>query len=101
MKKKPAISYSFLAIMVSFLLIAGSAYSHYDELMEIDLLSSHLSFENPDLEGLLADKPNKVIIFVQSSFVLFCFSSLLRVEPLPLFSSPVPSSDGAISILRC
>ncbi len=101
MKTKPLISYTFLAITFSFLLIAGSAYSHYDELMEIDFLCSHPSFENPDLEGLLADKPNKVKIFVANSFLLICFSSLLRVEPLPLFSPPVPSMDGVISILRC
>ena len=101
MKNKPEKLFTFLAIFVAFLLIACSVYSHYNALVEMDSLSAHSSFENPDPEGLLADKQNKAMSLIQSTSLLFCFSSFSRTDPLPLFSSPIPSSDGAISILRC
>jgi len=101
MKNKRERIYSFLAILISFLLIACSVYAHYDELIEIDFLSSHPSFENPDLEGLVGDKQNKAKIFVQSPSPVICFSSFFCIEQLPHFSSPILSSPRSISVLRC
>jgi hypothetical protein len=101
MKNKPEKLYAFLAILILFLLIVCPAYSHYNELIEIDFLSSHSSFENPDLEGLLADKQNKAKIFVQSSSSVNCFSSFFCIEQFPRVSSPILSLIGPISILRC
>jgi hypothetical protein len=101
MKNKPEKLFTFLAIFIASLLMACSVYSHYNELIEIDSLSTHSSFENPDPEGLLADKQNKAKSLTQSSSLLFCFSSFFRMEPLPLFSSPIPSTVESISVLRC
>jgi hypothetical protein len=101
MKDRPEKIYSFLAILISFLLIASSVYAHYDEIIEIDLLSSHPTFENPDLEGLVADKQSKAKIFVQSASPIMCFSSFFCIEQLPHFSSPILFSPRSISNLRC
>jgi hypothetical protein len=101
MKNRPEKIYFFLAILLSFLLIACSVYAHYDELIEIDLLSSHPTFENPDLEGLVADKQNKAKIFVQSASPVICFSGFFCLEQLPHFSSPILFSPRSTSILRC
>jgi hypothetical protein len=101
MKNWPEKISFFLAILISFLLIASSVYAHYDELIEIDLLSSHPTFENPDPEGLIADKQNKAKIFVQSPSHAICFSSFFTSEELPHFSSPILFSPPSISNLRC
>jgi hypothetical protein len=101
MKNKREKLSTFLALLISFLLIACSGYSHYNKLMEIDFLSSHSSFENPDLEGLLADKQDKAKIFVQSSSSVNGSLSFFGIEPFPQVSSPILSSLGSISILRC
>jgi hypothetical protein len=101
MKNKLKKLTSTLAIGMAFLLIACSAYSYYDEIIEIDFLSSHSSFENPDMEGLLADKQNKTKIFIQSSSPVISFSSSSCIEQFPLSSSLNLFPQGAISILRC
>ena len=56
-----------LAILLSFLLISGSVSARYDELKEIDFLSSHPIFENADLEVLEADKQNRTKAFAQGA----------------------------------
>ena len=101
MKNRPEKIYSFLAILISFFLIASSVYAHYDELIEIDLFSSHPTLENPDPEGLAAGKQNKARIFVQISSPVICSSSFFCIEQLPHFSSPILFSPWSISILRC
>ena len=101
MKNRPEKKYSFLAILISFLLIASSVYAHYGEVIEIDFLSFHPTFESPDLEVLVTDKQNKAKIFVQSAPPVICFSSFFCIEPLSHFSSPILLSPWSISILRC
>lgn len=100
MKNKLGKLYIFIAILISFLLIACSAYSHCDKLIEVDFLSSHPSFENHDLESLVADKQNKAKIIVQSSFPIISFSMYFCSERFPHVSSPILSPNGSTSILR-
>ena len=92
MKNRPKKIYFFLAILISVLLIVCSVSAHYDELTEIDLLSSHPTFEHPDLEGLEADKQDRAKIFVQGDSPVICFSSSFSIDQLPHFYSPILSS---------
>jgi hypothetical protein len=101
MKNRPEKIFSFLAILISVLLIACSVFARYDELTEIDLLSSHPTFENADLEGLEADKQNRAKMFVQSDSPEICFSSFSFIKQIPHFFSPLLSSPQSISVLRC
>jgi hypothetical protein len=101
MKNRTERIYFLLAILLSFLLISSLAYAHYDELIEIDLLSSYPAFENPDQEGLAADKQNNAKVFVQISSPVICSSSFFYIEQLQHFSSPLLSFPGSISVLRC
>jgi len=74
----------FLPILVSFLLLAGSFYAHYNELSEIDFLSSQPAFENGDLEVTAADNQNKAKFFVLAAVpVLFSYpnSFFLPINP--------------------
>lgn len=93
--------FSFLAILISFLLIACSVSALYDELAEIDFLSSHPTFENADMEGLEADKQNRAKIFVQSVSPEICFSGFICDKQVPHFFSPLLSFRQSISVLRC
>jgi len=93
--------FSFLAILISVLLIACSVSARYDELTEIDFLSSHPTFENADMEGLEADKQNRAKIFVQSASPEICFSSFFCIKQISHFFSPLLSSHQSISVLRC
>ncbi len=90
-----------MAILLSFLLMASSAYAHYDELIEIDLFSSYPTFEKPDQDGLAADKQN-LKVFVQIYSSLSCSSSFFHIEQPPnSSSSSILSSLRAITVLRC
>jgi hypothetical protein len=93
--------FSFLAILISVLLIGYSVSAHYDELTEIDFLSSHPTFENADMEGLEADKQNRAKIFVQSASPEICISSFFCIKQISHFFSPLLSSPQSISVLRC
>ena len=101
MKNRPEKIYFFLAILLPFLLIACSVCAHYDELIEIDFLSSHPTLENADIEGLVADKQNRAKIFVQSAPPVICFSMFFFIDQLPQSFSPILSSPLSISVLRC
>jgi len=91
----------FLPILVSFLLLAGSFYAHYNELSEIDFLSSQPAFENGDLEVTAADNQNKAKFFVQAAVPVICFSSFRFHDRFPFFPIPILSSSLSTPILRC
>jgi hypothetical protein len=58
MLKKPKKVLLLTVFVVSSLFLGTSTYLNYYGLMEADILASNLSFENPDLENLLADHKN-------------------------------------------
>ncbi len=91
----------FLAIFLSLLLMTASVYAHYDELIELDLLSSYAAFENPDQEGPAADKQNNAKVFVQISSIVICSPSFLSIEQFLLFCPPNPSIPPSAFVLRC
>jgi hypothetical protein len=101
MENWPEKIYFFMAILLSFLLVACLACADYDELIEMDILSSIPAYENPDLEGLKANKQDRDKLFVQSAFPVICFSSFFFIEQLPHFCSPILSSPRSMSVLRC
>ena len=90
-----------LAILLSFLLMASPVCAHYDELIEMDIISSLPAFENPDLERLEADKQDRAKIFVQSASLVTCFSSFFLIDQFSRFYSSIHSSPRSTSILRC
>lgn len=101
MNNRPEKIFFFLAILISVFLIVCSVSARYDELTEIDLLSSHPTFENADLEGLEADKQNRAKIFAQEASPVICFSSSFIIDQLPHFYSPIFSCPPSIFVLRC
>ncbi len=100
-KNRPGKIFIYLPILLSILLIVCSAYAHYDEIIEIDLLSLQPTFENADMEGLVADKQNKAKVFVQIAAPVICFSSFILPDQVPYFHSPNFSSPLSTLILRC
>jgi hypothetical protein len=91
----------FLAIFLPLLLMAASVYAHYNELIELDLLSSYAALENPDQEGPAADKQNNAKVFFQISSIVICSSSFLPFQQFLLFCSPTPSIPSSAFVLRC
>jgi hypothetical protein len=92
---------SILLILIAFLLAASPAYFLHNDLVEIDFLSPHHSFENPDQENLLADKPDIQKILAQSLSSFISISSFSSIEQLPRLSFDIFSADRRIPILRC
>jgi|GEM_PF-6160792 hypothetical protein len=60
MGKKPKKILLLTVIVVISLFLGTSIYLNYYGLLEADILASDLSFENPDLENLLADHKNQL-----------------------------------------
>ena len=102
MKSKPGKTQSFLLVVaICILLAVCPAYLQYNDLMEIDSLSPHPSFENLDQENSLADEQSKTKIFaLNPSPEFFLFGTLFR-EPLPRLSYQIFSLDHFTVILRC
>jgi hypothetical protein len=90
-----------LAIGISFVLIAYPVYLQYNNLIEIDFLSTHPSFESLDQENLLADEQSKIKIFVPNSSPEVNLLKIFFQEQVPRFSFQVFSLQPSASILRC
>jgi hypothetical protein len=91
----------FLAVYISLLFLLCPAYLQYDDLTEIDFLSSQPSFENFDLDNLIADKNTKTKVHVSISSLLISpldFSSFGQSLHL---SADVFSLVQPILVLRC
>jgi hypothetical protein len=59
MEKKPNKLLLLTVFVVISLFLGTSTYLNYYGLSEADILASNLSYENPDLENLLADHKNQ------------------------------------------
>ncbi len=92
---------SILLIFVAFLLAVSPAYFLHNDLVEIDFLSPHPGFENPDQGNLPADKPDRTMLFVHGFSSFFSVSSFFSIEQLPCLSFQIFSVDQRISVLRC
>ena len=101
MKIRAEIIRSILLIFIAFLLAVCPAYFLHNDLAEIDFLSPHHTFENPDQENLQADKPDRIKIFVQSFSSFLSISGFFPIEQLPRLSFQIYSVDQPISVLRC
>jgi len=101
MKSRPRKLQPLLVITLCSLLAVCPAYLQYNDLIEIDYLSPHPSFENFDQENSLADEQNKTQIFVlNSSPEIFLIGIFFR-KPLPPRSFQISSLDHLTAILRC
>ena len=101
MKKRLRKTQPLLVIAIFFLLAVCPAYLQYNNLIEIDSLSPHPSFENLDQENSLADEQSKTKIFVLNpSPEIFLLGIFFR-EPLPRHSFQMFSLDHPTGILRC
>jgi hypothetical protein len=92
---------STLIIFTALLLAVYPAYFQYNDIIEIDFLSPHHSFENPDQENLLVDKVNKTKIFVPSFSPAISFACFFSLAHLPDLSLQIFCLDKPTSVLRC
>lgn len=90
-----------LAIFTAFLLVFCPAYFHYNDIVEIDFLSAHTSFENPDQENLQSDKQNKTKIFVQNLSSVLSSVLLFSIADLPDDSPRLFYFFEPTAVLRC
>jgi len=90
-----------LIISISLFIPIISTYLHYYDLVETDLLSNPISYENPDQESLLIDQQSDSKVFMLSGFS-FTFPSaidLLEQSSHPPFT--ICSLDKKTHVLRC
>ena len=102
MKSRPRKPQSLLLVIaICSLLAVCPAYLQYNDLMEIDSLSPHPSFENLDQENSLADEQSKTKIFVLKSSPEIFLLGIFFGEQLPRLSYQIFSLGQATAILRC
>jgi len=102
MKSRPRKPQPFLLVIaISFLLAVCPAYLQYNDLMEIDSLSPHPSFENFDQENSLADEQSKTKVFVLNPSPEISLLGVFFPAPLPRLSFQIFSPDHPTAILRC
>ena len=101
MKNRPGRIQSFLVKIISFLLVVYPAYLQYKDLIEIDSLSPNPSFENLDLDNLLADEQNKTKIFASIFSPVISFFGFSWIGHVPHLSFYIFSLDQPITGLRC
>jgi hypothetical protein len=90
-----------LILVIFFLLAVCPAYLQYNDLIEIDSLSPHPSFENLDQENSLADEQSKTKVFVLNPSPEIFLLGVFFPEPLPRLSFQIFSPDHPTAILRC
>jgi len=90
-----------VAIFISLLMVACPAYLHYNELIEIDFLSSSPVLENLDLSNLATDKQSKIKIFGFLSSSAICLLALAWIEHSSHLSFQVFSLHQSNTLLRC
>jgi len=101
MKKRLRKTQPLLVIAICSLLAVCPAYLQYNDLIEIDSLSPHPSFENLEQENSLADEQSKTRVFVLNpSPEIFLLGIFFR-EPFPCLSFQIFSIDHPSAILRC
>ena len=90
----------FLATFISLLFLFCPAYLQYNDLKEVDFLSSHPSFENFDLDNLVADENGKTKVH-GSIFSPLISSSDFCLMGQTSHSYLTPSVAQPILALRC
>lgn len=90
-----------LAILFALWLPLYTGYLAYDGLVEVDLLSPTLIFENPDQDSLLADQQSKWKPFPVSADSTGIAEGSPFPEPVLLFSMPTSSPSPLSISLRC
>ncbi len=98
MKKKSSSIFGILAI--TFLFLFSPAYIVYQQLIEVDFLSSGEKYEDRDMEDFSFDKQLNLI----SDSGPFSFFSLLEnnlFASITRLSFQIPSSDPKPFTLRC
>ncbi len=90
-----------LILVISFFILMLPVYFNYTSLVEADLFSTDLNFENLDQDVLtdLQQTELKISLSCVLSVVLPPGATLLN--QLESFSFQIPSFDQMISILRC
>jgi hypothetical protein len=102
MKSRPRETQSFLLVIaICSLLAVCPAYLQYNDLIEIDFLSPHPSFENLDQENSLADDQSKIKVFVLNPSPEIFLLGIFLGEPIPRLSFQIFSLDHPTAILRC
>jgi hypothetical protein len=90
-----------LAVVICLSLPVLSAYLHYNNLMEVDFLSSTLNFENADLEDALWVEQQDPFMVCGLDNLSTLFFSDKNFHPLHLVSFQKSSSFQKTFVLRC
>ena len=102
MKSRPRKPQSFLLVIaICSLLAMCPAYLQYNDLLEIDSLLPHPSFENLDQENSLADEQSKTKVFVLNPSPEIFLLGIFFGEQIPPLSFQIFSLDHPTAILRC
>jgi len=101
MKKRFKAPQIFLVIAISFFVLTLPAYLRCTKLSEANLVSSDLSFENPDQQNELSDYENELEVFGPSAFsTIFLPGTNLLQQSFHFFSQALSLRQKPF-ILRC
>ena len=99
LKKHRAIS-TFLVVGISLIFSMASAYSDYNDLIEVDFFTRGVKYEAADIDDLLVDKQIN-LDFIQAEFSAIGSLEIDLHGLLIVSSFQVVSIDPPLSVLRC
>jgi hypothetical protein len=101
MKKRFKRIQIFLVITISAFILVFPAYLRCSNLAGAKLLSTDLSFENPDQEDVFSDQQNQSKAFVSIVFPIELFPGTNLFEQSSHLLSQASSLDQNTFVLRC
>jgi hypothetical protein len=99
MKKKPI--QIFLVIAVSVFILVFPAYFCCSNLAGVKLLSTDLSFENPDQDDIFSYQNNQSKAFVSSVLTIKLLPETIRFDQIARFWFLASFLDQKVLSLRC
>jgi hypothetical protein len=91
----------FLVIAAFAFILIFPAYSCCSNLAGVKLLSTDLSFENPDQDDIFSDQHNQLKAFVSSVFTIKLLPKTIPFDQISRFWLQTASLDQKTLILRC
>jgi hypothetical protein len=91
----------FLVIAVSVIILVFPAYFCCSNLAGVKLLSTDLSFENPDQDDIFSYQPGQAKAFLSTTFTTKSLPEAILFEQTSHFLLLASFPDHKASILRC
>ena len=101
MKKRFKRVYFLFVIAISLFILALPAYLNSSRLSQAKLVSSYLSFENPDQEERLPDNEKELKVYGLSALLIVFFLSINLFEQSSHLFSRSLCPRQKTSVLRC